>query len=47
MTNRTRSFARQAFLWFCAGLGLDLQGRLLDHVLDKLATAVTWLSFLQ
>lgn len=32
----------QAFLWFCAGLGLDLQGRLLD----RLADAVPWLAWL-
>lgn len=34
-------------LWFAAGMGLDLQGRILDHFLDQWVEAWPVLSFLQ
>lgn len=32
--------------WFAAGLGWDLQGRLIDGLLDPLLHQVTWLAWL-
>lgn len=40
------SASRAAFLWFCAGVGLDVQGRVLDRWIDALAAHVTWLAWL-
>jgi len=38
---------RSMLLWFAAGAGWDLQGRLLDHFLDAWLEKVTWLAWLQ
>lgn len=38
---------RAAFLWFMAGCGLDLQGRVIDHWLDPLVQSVAWLAWLR
>jgi hypothetical protein len=38
--------ARSCLLWFCAGAGLDVQGRILDHFLDPLVRSVWWLAWL-
>ena len=38
--------ARSAFLWLCAGIGLDIGQRVFDHWLDGLAQSVTWLAWL-
>lgn len=35
-----------AAAWFCAGVGLDLQSRLLDGVLDPFFRSVHWLAWL-
>lgn len=37
---------RLTLAWFAAGVGWDLQGRVLDHFLDKWFAAVTWLTWL-
>jgi hypothetical protein len=41
-----RTLARDAFLALCAGAGIDLQMRVMDHFLDRWFSAVSWLSWL-
>lgn len=38
---------KRAFLWLCAGAGFEIQGRLLDHFLDRWTEGVAWLAWLQ
>ena len=38
---------RQIAIGALAGLGIDLEFRLIDHVLDRLVDGVWWLHFLK
>lgn len=40
-------FFRDVAMWFAAGMGLEIQGRAIDHWLDPLTHAVWWLAWLQ
>lgn len=41
-----RLLARAA-LWLCAGAGFEIQGRLLDRLIDRWSDGVAWLAWLQ
>lgn len=41
-----KNLSRAGLLWFCAGVGWDLQGRVMDHVFDAWFEHVTWLSWM-
>ena len=38
---------RQIAIAALAGLGIDLEFRLIDHFLDRLVSSVSWLEFLK